>query len=167
MFDTTKEDLKDFLRNVASGVLQLPEFQRDYVWGDEDVRSLLASVAKGFPIGALLTLETGGEVEFKPRVLAGVSANGVQPRELLLDGQQRITSLYQATFSRDPVRTRTQRGTEVQRFYYLDIKKTLGAGAEPGRSQHAEKTVGCPVTQWSGRFSERVEGTGCYNHVPG
>ncbi len=69
MFDTTKEDLKDILRKVEEGKLQLPDFQRDYVWGDEDVRSLIASIAKGFPVGALLTLETGGEVEFKPRLL--------------------------------------------------------------------------------------------------
>ena len=57
MFDTTKEDLKDILRKAHEGRLQLPDFQRDYVWGDEDVRSLIASIAKGFPVGALLTLE--------------------------------------------------------------------------------------------------------------
>ena len=64
MFDTTKEDLKDILRKAHEGRLQLPDFQRDYVWGDEDVRSLIASIAKGFPVGALLTLESGGEVRF-------------------------------------------------------------------------------------------------------
>jgi hypothetical protein len=129
MFDSTKEDLKDLLRDADEGRLQLPDFQRDYVWGDEDVRSLIASVAKGFPVGALLTMETGGEVEFKPRLLAGVPAKNVSPDELLLDGQQRITSLYQATFSRKPVRTRNPNGMEVDRFYYLDIKKTVNGGA--------------------------------------
>ena len=94
MFDTTKEDLKDILRKVDEGKLQLPDFQRDYVWGDEDVRSLVASIAKGFPVGALLTLETGGEVDFKPRTLEGVGERGDKPAELLLDGQQRMTSLY-------------------------------------------------------------------------
>ena len=118
MFDTTKEDLKDLLRHAHEGRLQLPDFQRDYVWGDEDVRSLIASVAKGFPVGALLTLRTGGDVRFKPRLLAGVPAQDVQPDELLLDGQQRITSLYQSTYADQPVRTRTHRGTEVDRFYY-------------------------------------------------
>jgi len=44
------------------------------VWGDEDVTSLIASIAKGFPVGALLTLENGGEVKFKPRLLNGVKA---------------------------------------------------------------------------------------------
>jgi hypothetical protein len=130
MFDSTKEDLKDLLRHADEGRLQLPDFQRDYVWGDEDVRSLIASVAKGFPIGALLTLETGGEVEFKPRLLAGVPAKQVRPDELLLDGQQRITSLYQAGFSKLPVRTRTAKGMEVDRFYYLDVAKAVAGGAD-------------------------------------
>lgn len=129
MFDTTKEDLKDLLRHAHEGRLQLPDFQRDYVWGDEDVRSLIASVAKGFPVGALLTLQAGGDVRFKPRLLAGVPAQGVDPEELLLDGQQRITSLYQSTYADQPVRTRTHRGTEVDRLYYLDIRKALDTGA--------------------------------------
>ncbi|MEW5926410.1 MAG: DUF262 domain-containing protein [Gemmatimonadota bacterium] len=130
MFDTTREDLKDLLRYVDTGKLQLPEFQRDYVWGDEDVRSLIASIGKGFPVGALLTMETGGEVNFKPRLLAGVPQTDARPVELLLDGQQRMTSLYQSMFARAPVRTRTVRGTEVERFYYIDIKRAVAVPTE-------------------------------------
>jgi hypothetical protein len=140
MFDTTKEDLKDILRDVDDGKLQLPDFQRDYVWGDEDVRSLIASIAKGFPVGALLTLQTGGEVEFKPRLLAGVAAKDVQPSELLLDGQQRITSLYQATYGKAPVRTLTPRKTEIERYYYLDIKKAV-----EGAAQFDDSIIGLPA----------------------
>jgi hypothetical protein len=126
MFDTTKEDLKDILRKIDDAKLQLPDFQRDYVWGDEDVISLIASIAKGFPVGALLTLETGGEVEFKPRLLTGVNASPRRPDELLLDGQQRMTSLYQSMYSKNAVRTSTPRGTEIERYYYLDIKAAVG-----------------------------------------
>jgi uncharacterized protein with ParB-like and HNH nuclease domain len=53
MFDSTKRDLREILRASDEGKLQLPDFQRDYVWGDDDVRSLIASIAKGFPVGAL------------------------------------------------------------------------------------------------------------------
>ncbi len=140
MFDTTKEDLKDILRKVDEGKLQLPDFQRDYVWGDEDVRSLIASIAKGFPVGALLTLETGGDVKFKPRLLAGVRPKEVLPNELLLDGQQRITSLYQTLYSRAPVRTRTLRGTEIDRFYFVDIKRAV-----EGVANFEEAIVGLPA----------------------
>ena len=130
MFDSTKEDLKDLLKQVHKGKLQLPDFQRDYIWDDADVRSLIESVAKGFPVGALLTLETGGDVEFKPRLLAGVSATDIEPKELLLDGQQRMTSLYQAMYSNAPVKTRNVQGKQIDRYYYLDFKKALNSGVE-------------------------------------
>jgi hypothetical protein len=130
MFDTTKEDLKDILRKVDEGKLQLPDFQRDYVWNDEDVRSLIASIAKGFPVGALLTLETGGEVDFKPRLLEGVPVKDVAPSELLLDGQQRMTSLFQSLYSEQPVQTKTPKNKRIERFYFIDIKQAIVAGAD-------------------------------------
>jgi len=139
MFDTTKEDLKAILRAVDEGALQLPDFQRDYVWNEEDVRSLIASISKGFPVGALLTLESGGPVAFKPRLLAGVPEKRVEPEELLLDGQQRMTSLYQTLLSQDVVKTRTPKGKEIERYYYFDIKAALTEGAD-----FEEVVVGVP-----------------------
>lgn len=130
MFDTTKEDLKDILRDVDEGKLQLPDFQRDYVWDDEDVRSLIASIAKGFPVGALLTLETGGEVNFKPRLLEGVTPCEVAPGALLLDGQQRMTSLYQALYAPTPVQTRSPQNKRIARYYFVDIQAAVDAGAD-------------------------------------
>lgn len=132
MFDSTREDLKDLLIAVDAGRMQLPEFQRSYVWNDEDVKSLIASVAKGYPVGALLTLEEGSDVKFKPRLLEGVAAKDVKPTELLLDGQQRMTSLYQTTFSKNPVRIRTAKNVEVDRLYYIDIKRATAANADIG-----------------------------------
>lgn len=139
MFDTTKTDLKDLLEEAEEGNLQLPEFQRSYVWNDDDVKSLIASVIRGFPIGALLTLETGGEINFKPRVLEGVKGSVYDPVELLLDGQQRITSLYQALWAKEPVKTKTTRGTMVERYYYLDM---VGALENPVDIE--ESIVGVP-----------------------
>lgn len=130
MFGIEKEDLKDLLANAHKGTLQLPDFQRDYVWTDDDVRSLIASIAKGYPVGALLTLQTGGSVDFKPRTLEGVPSTQMTPDELLLDGQQRMTSLYQAAYSRAPVWVKTNRDTKVARLYYIDIRKALLAGAD-------------------------------------
>jgi hypothetical protein len=144
MFDITKEDLEDLLKEVNAGRLQLPEFQRSYVWNDEDVRSLLASVAKGFPVGALLTLETGGDIKFKPRLLEGVEPKQVSPVQLLLDGQQRMTSLFQTTFSKFPVRTRTAKNVEVDRYYYIDIKQAVLPEADIADSiigVSAERTI--------------------------
>jgi uncharacterized protein with ParB-like and HNH nuclease domain len=125
MFDTTKEDLKHILRKAEEGKLQLPDFQRDYVWGDDDVQSLIASIAKGFPVGALLTLETGGSVTFKPRTLEGVANANPDPDELLLDGQQRMTSLFQAMYCKRPIRTKNQKKDLVERFYYFRHQQGL------------------------------------------
>ena len=134
MFDSTKDDLIDILRAIDAGKLQLPEFQRSYVWNDSDVRSLIASVAKGYPVGALLTLQSGGEVKFKPRLVEGVPNKVVEPTELLLDGQQRMTSLYQVAFSKASVRTRTDKKVEVERYYYLDMKRAVSADADIGEA---------------------------------
>ncbi len=142
MFDTTKEDLKDILRKADDGKLQLPDFQRDYVWGDDDVQSLIASIAKGFPVGALLTLETGGAVKFKPRTLEGVASINPTPEELLLDGQQRMTSLFQAMYCKRPIRTKNQKKELVERFYYLDINKACSDSANI-----EDAIVGVPATR--------------------
>lgn len=124
-FDSTKTSLKDLLCSVHEGKLQLPEFQRDYVWNEGDVRSLLESIAKGFPVGALLTLERGGSIEFKPRGIEGTDVASVEPEHLLLDGQQRMTSLYKTIFSKSPARVRTAKGQVVDRYFYLSIERAL------------------------------------------
>lgn len=129
-FDTTKTSLKDLLTHVHEGKLQLPEFQRDYVWNEGDVRSLLESIAKGFPVGALLTLERGGSIEFKPRGIEGADVGNVTPEHLLLDGQQRMTSLYKTIYAKQPARVRTAKGQVVERYFYLSIERALEALAD-------------------------------------
>ena len=64
-FDSTKTRLADLLRAIEAGTIQLPDFQRGWVWDDEHIRSLLVSIARAFPIGAIMLLESGGEARFK------------------------------------------------------------------------------------------------------
>ena len=54
MFKTNPVSLKELLDNVDSGKIQLPDFQRGWVWDDDRIRGLLASVSRGFPVGAAL-----------------------------------------------------------------------------------------------------------------
>ena len=63
-FDSTKRPLEELLKQAQSGVIQLPDFQRSWVWKDGSLRALLASVSQ-FPVGTLMTLQTGGEVNFR------------------------------------------------------------------------------------------------------
>lgn len=137
-FDTTKTSLKDLLAEIDKGKIQLPEFQRDYVWNEGDVRSLIASVAKGFPVGALLLLEQGSAIAFKPRGIEGTNVAGIAPQLLLLDGQQRMTSLYKTIFSRAPARVRTAKGQVVERYFYIRIDDAL---ANPADFENAIETV--------------------------
>lgn len=96
-FDSTKTPLPDIIREITDGKVQLPDFQRGWVWDDEHVRSLLVSVARSFPVGAVMLLETGGDVRFQVRPIENLTFTGPipEPERLILDGQQRLTSLTQ------------------------------------------------------------------------
>ena len=98
-FQTNPFDLYKLLEDCRGGVLQLPDFQRSWVWDEDRIKSLIASVSRAFPVGALMSLDTGGPVNFKPRPVEGAppEAKNMPPHSLLLDGQQRMTSLYQVT----------------------------------------------------------------------
>ncbi len=126
-FDSTKISLYELLKNVHNGKIQLPDFQRGWVWDDNRIKGIIASVAKSFPIGAVMLLETGNEnIRFKTKPVEGApSANGTKPEFLILDGQQRITSLYQAIITNRVVSTRDSRGYEIKRWYYIDMLKAM------------------------------------------
>lgn len=125
-FTTNPRALEDLLREAKSGKIQLPDFQRSWVWDEDRIIDLLASVSRAFPIGAIMTLKTGGEVNFHPRPIQGV-ANKTQypPEELLLDGQQRITSIYQVAMRGKVVKTTTVKHKPIDRWFYVDIRKAI------------------------------------------
>jgi hypothetical protein len=129
-FDSTKLNLSELLNDVASGKLQLPEFQRGWVWDDNHIRDLIASITVGFPIGAIMLMETGGEVRFKARPVEGVETTEEEPEHLILDGQQRLTSMFQSLRSGKVVRTRDERKRELERWYYLSIRDVLDGTKE-------------------------------------
>lgn len=128
-FDSTKVALPDMIRDITAGKVQLPDFQRGWVWDDNHVRSLLVSVARSFPVGAVMLLDTGGEVRFQVRPIENVDfPNGIpEPEKLILDGQQRLTSLTQVLALNKPVRTFDEKGKRIDRYYYIDIRQALEA----------------------------------------
>ena len=114
-FSSDELPLAELLGRAESGELQLPDFQRGWVWDDDHIRSLLVSISLSYPIGAVMTLFAGNpDVNFKARLIEGVAlADTPTPAMLLLDGQQRLTSLFQALKTRTAVRTRDRRGHEL------------------------------------------------------
>lgn len=126
--------LDDLLKMVEEGKAQLPDFQRSWVWDDSKICKLIESITSGYPMGAAMFLVNGGEqIRFKYRKFEGVeSTEDVMPEWLVLDGQQRLTTLYQVLKSKKATITRleTNRDATIKRFYYLDIKKCLDPEAE-------------------------------------
>jgi hypothetical protein len=126
-FDSPDVKLGELLDDVHKGKTQLPDFQREWKWDTDRISSLLASVSLGYPVGVLMMLEVGGdENRFKPRPIAGVEMDGeVGAEKLMLDGQQRTTSLFQALKSGRPADTLDAKGKKLKRWYYIDMKKAL------------------------------------------
>jgi len=130
---TNNRQITDLMQAVGTGMVQLPDFQRDWVWDDGKIKKLIASVVHRFPVGAVMFLEYGSaSSRFKCRPIKGVpdKAQNVTPGELVLDGQQRLTSLYTALYSEKPVRTKTDKGKLIHRYYYIDIEKSLDPDAD-------------------------------------
>jgi hypothetical protein len=136
-FDITRRSLPEILADIVSGKIQLPDFQRGWIWDDEHVQSLLVSIARSFPIGAVMLLETGGNVRFQVRPVEHVPFGQAIPEAeaLILDGQQRLTTLTQVLKLTNPVKTRNNKGKEIERYYYFNIELAL-EGAE-----HLEEAI--------------------------
>ena len=131
-FDSTKTSLYDILRDINKGKIQLPDFQRGWVWDDDRIKGIIASVAKSFPIGAVMLLETVNEtIRFKTKPIEGApDANGKVPEMLILDGQQRLTELYQAIITNRVVTTQNAKKYQIKRWYYIDMVKAMDSGSD-------------------------------------
>ena len=90
--------LAAILDQIDSGSVLLPEFQRGYVWNRDQVRGLMRSLYRGYPVGGLLTWETQADGS----VVRGAAATTPTLRVLILDGQQRVTTLYGISRGRPP-----------------------------------------------------------------
>jgi hypothetical protein len=115
--DTNPRALKDLLAEIHNRSTVLPDFQRDFVWEPGATQELIVSIANNYPAGSIL------RVRDAKRVFAAREFEGAPPLDdashtfLVLDGQQRLTSLYQAFY-----------GVGEHR-YFLDLKK-LRDGAD-------------------------------------
>ncbi len=119
-------NLSQLLLEASIGKIQLPEFQRDWTWDDDRIRGILSSLSQGYPMGAIMRLQYGNpDIKFRYRTLEGVGEKNEIPEYLILDGQQRLTSMYQAVYDSKAVQTVTDKKASIKRFYYLDMKKCL------------------------------------------
>lgn len=95
------ESLKFLLEMIHNRAMALPDFQRDFVWDPFATDELIESIISNYPAGSLLRIKNGQQLLFRPRAFKGApELSGVKPAYLILDGQQRLTSLYQAFYGK-------------------------------------------------------------------
>ena len=124
MWSIDKRSVRDLIQNVLMSQLALPQFQRESVWGKADWTPFLVTVLRGRPTGTLLLLETNEDVEnFAPRAIDGApTVDRKKLKWLLLDGQQRMTTLFRALEIGFKVGTSQQEAV-------LDVKSVLKRGS--------------------------------------
>ncbi|HMP75058.1 MAG TPA: DUF262 domain-containing protein [Kiritimatiellia bacterium] len=99
IFDTTPERLGYLLESIHNREVALPDFQRDFVWDARATEELIESICQNYPAGSLLRIKNSKDFYFAPREFYGApELDGKKPSYLILDGQQRLTSLYQALY---------------------------------------------------------------------
>lgn len=91
LFKKVDYTLTKLLEDIQMGEIGLPDIQRPFVWGTSKVRDLFDSMYRGYPIGYFLFWENGYSGEHRP---VGSEQKQKVPRLLIVDGQQRLTSLY-------------------------------------------------------------------------
>ncbi|RRS02112.1 GmrSD restriction endonuclease domain-containing protein [Glycomyces terrestris] len=97
IFETVPRQLSNLVTRIRSGEIALPDFQRDFVWDAARTEELIRSIISKFPVGTLLFWKQGGVERIASRNFGGAPPlQGNIPAELVLDGQQRLTALYQA-----------------------------------------------------------------------
>lgn len=110
LFTTTNYPVNSLIEDIDLGKIGLPELQRPFVWPNVNVRNLFDSLYRGFPAGFLLFWETGVGADLKG---IGAKNEKAAPKLAIVDGQQRLTSLYavmkgaevlRADFSKETIR---------------------------------------------------------------
>jgi hypothetical protein len=102
LFTTTAYPLVALIEDISLGKIGLPEIQRPFVWPNVNVRNLFDSLYRGYPAGYLLFWETGADPAMRTIVARDEQK---APSLAIVDGQQRLTSLYAVTKGKEVIRT--------------------------------------------------------------
>jgi hypothetical protein len=101
IFTTTAYPLSALVEDIELGKIGLPDIQRPFVWPNKNVRNLFDSLYRGYPAGYLLFWETGAEGAMKT---IGTKEHQKAPSLAIVDGQQRLTSLFAVVKGREVLR---------------------------------------------------------------
>lgn len=99
LFKNIPSTVGDLVKDVRNGRIGLPDLQRPFVWRDNKVRDLFDSMLKGYPIGYIMLWESPSDYESKKSAIGKNAKTYEEPKELVIDGQQRLTALAAAMFA--------------------------------------------------------------------
>lgn len=98
LFTNIPSKVKNLVDDVRIGKIGLPDLQRPFVWKDNKVRDLFDSMLRGYPIGYVMLWESPTDYEEKKTSIGGNKKIYEEPKELVIDGQQRLTALVAAMY---------------------------------------------------------------------
>lgn len=119
LFKEVSYNLATLIQQIDMGIIGLPDIQRPFVWPDTKVRDLFDSMYKGYPVGYFL-FWANANVEHTKGI--GTSAKQKHPNLLIVDGQQRLTSLYAVIKAQEIIRENYTKATIVIAFNPLEEK---------------------------------------------
>lgn len=119
LFKEVSYNLQALIQNIDLGIIGLPDIQRPFVWKDTKVRDLFDSMYKGYPVGYLLFWANGHEDSHKT---IGADKKQKTPSILIVDGQQRLTSLYAVIKGVDVIRNNYRKEKIIISFKPLEEK---------------------------------------------
>ncbi|WP_347332110.1 GmrSD restriction endonuclease domain-containing protein [Marinimicrobium locisalis] len=90
--------LKDLIADINSGQIKVPQFQRQFVWKEEQALKLLDSISSNYPVGSLLLWRTKNSLAVERNIgyFKLPATDDMSPTDYVLDGQQRLTVIYSA-----------------------------------------------------------------------
>ena len=108
VFQRADYKLDALLADIETGELGLPDLQRPFVWQNIKVRDLLDSMLRGYPIGYLMLWDAPDDINREKQI--GVEQHTIKaPKQLIIDGQQRLTSLYAVMYGKEVLDSRFQK----------------------------------------------------------
>ena len=119
LFKEVSYNLATLIQQIDMGIIGLPDIQRPFVWADTKVRDLFDSMYKGYPVGYFL-FWANANVEHTKGIGTGVKQK--HPNLLIVDGQQRLTSLYAVIKAQEVIRENYTKATIVIAFNPLEEK---------------------------------------------
>ena len=130
IFSNTTLTVNQLIEKIDTGELGLPELQRPFIWKDTKVRDLFDSMMRGYPIGYLMLWECP-TLEKKKTI--GIDVHSYEsPRQVIIDGQQRLTSLYAVMKGKAVINSKYDEKSIV--ISYCPLKNKFEVGSQPTKA---------------------------------